>query len=468
MLTLLACTAGRPASILAAGGDMGSPAAPGEAWEAAEIGGAEKAEPAAEWASSDDVKSEGEIAASADKEQKTETASSADTKLNPEGVLALLDVMDAVAALHPDFEERAETFRGMDEEKLETALEEERKRNEEDEALRSAIDDMLNTMTYQVYFTRFRNVTPELVRDLVLDLPYRERSAPGGIAQMYRELLHKRSAVRAGLERLLAEADMDWVYETAERWAPEEDREIPTIYLIYDSNAGSYTAQGIPFFNLCGDLPIERLDSDDDGSALLEAQGTMAHELQHVLARPYLYPQSRPSRTWREVWVDRVTRGLVSEGVAIHCNPPTGIKKEIYEDRVVLSALVARLNELLIALGENKMTEEEVQEWNRANYHSFAQSLLREHFEKKHSGDELEAKVREHMPLRPDMAHALGWWMVSRISGRGARPDAAISLLKDPYPVYSLYNEACTENCEGLRIDPEAIEYLRSVHDTPE
>ena len=321
----VAAGTGSPAYTLAAGADVGTPAGLGDA------------ELKTGTAASGNTKPEAETALSADARGKADLPYPTDPKLNPEGVLALLNVMDAVAALHPDFEEKAETFRGMGEEELEAALEEVRKRNEEDEALRSAIDDMMDTTTYRFYFLRFRNVTPDLVRDLLLDLPYRQRSAPGGIASMYRELLHKRSAVRAGLERLLAEVDMDWVYETAERWAPEEDREIPTIYLIYDSNAGSYTAQGIPFFNLYSALQLEKLDSDADGSALLEAQGTMAHELQHVLARPYLYPQSRPRQTWREVWVDRTTRSLVSEGVAIHCNPPTGIKKEIYEDRMVLS-----------------------------------------------------------------------------------------------------------------------------------
>jgi len=453
--TLTAAT-GTPTMALVGGAGDPAPAAPADAKTGTE---AER---------SGEIRSNAEISSSSTAESEADSSPSTGPKLNPEGVLALLDVMDAVAALHPNFEDTAETFREMGEEELEAALQQVRKRNEEDEALRSAIDDMLNTMTYQVYFTRFRNVTPELVRDLILDLPYKQRSAPGGTADMYRELLPKRSEVRAGLERLLAEVDMDWIYETAERWAPEEDRETPTIYLIYDSNAGSYTAQGIPFFNLYGDLQIEKLDSEDDGSALLEAQGTMAHELQHVMARPYLYPQSRPNRTWRDVWVDRITRSLVSEGVAIHCNPPTGMKKEIYEDRMVLAALVARLNDLLVALSENEMMEEEVQEWNRANYHSFAEGLLRQRLENTYSGDELEAKVREHMPLRPDMAHALGWWMVSRISKRGTRPDAAISLLTDPYPVYPLYNKACDENCEGLRISPEAIEYLQSVSHMPE
>jgi hypothetical protein len=299
------------------------------------------------------------LAAGSDAQVATanETANSAGLRLNPEGVLALLDVMDAVASLHPDFQEELELCGQMSDDKKEAMLAEVRERNEQDEALQSAVKTMLNTKTYQVYFQRFRNVTPEIMRDLLLDLPCRGRASPGGIGEMLQELLPNRGAVRDGLSRLLTGVDMDWVYETAQRWAPEADREPPTIYLIYDSNAGSFTAQGIPFFNVYTDFRLETLSSDDSESTLLEAQGTMAHELQHVFARPYLYPPTRSDRTWQQVWVDRITRGLVSEGVAIHCYPPKGMKKQVYEDKSVLSALVSRFNEVLEALSRGEMTE---------------------------------------------------------------------------------------------------------------
>jgi hypothetical protein len=397
-----------------------------------------------------------------------ETPNSGGVKLNPEGVLALLDVMDAVASLHPELEEKTELYGKMPDADKEAMFADVRQRNEQDKALRSAIQTMLDTKTYQIYFGRFRNVTPDLVQDLLLDLPYGKRSGPGDIGNMLRELLRKRTSVRAALDRLLTEVDMHWVYETAESWVPKEDREPPTLYLIYDSNAGSFTAGGIPFFNIYTDLPLDTLSSDEDGSTLLEAQGIMAHELQHVLARPHLYPSMSRGRTWQQVWVDRITRGLVSEGVAIHCNPPAGIKKEIYEDELVLSALTSRLNDALIALSKDEMTEEEVQDWHSANFFSFAEDLLKQHLEKRYSGDELEAKLRKHMSLRPDLEHTLGWWMVSRVSGGGERPDAAISLLSDPYSVYMLYNNACVEAGEGLKISPAALEYLQSIHETSE
>ncbi len=387
------------------------------------------------------------------------------SKLNPEGVLALLDVMDAVASLHPDLNEKIELYSRLPAAEKEAVFAKVRLHNEQSAALLSAIQKMLETDTYQIYFRRFRNVTPELLHDLILDLPYGERSGPGDIGTMLRELLRNRLMVRSALDRLLSGVDMDWVYEAAGRWAPKEERALPTLFLIYDSNAGSFTAEGVPFFNVYGGLRLETLTSDADGSALLEAQSIMAHELQHVFARPHLYRHSGPDRTWQQKWVGRLTREIVGEGLANHCNPPTGIKKEIYEDKLVLSALVSRLNSVLVALSRNEMTEKQMKDWYSANYFAFAEDLLKQYFEKRFSGDEATDKLREHMPLRPDLTHALGWWMVSRISGRGKRPDAAISLLLDPYSVYPLYNEACVEACEELKISREALEYIESINE---
>lgn len=389
-------------------------------------------------------------------------------KLNSEGVSALLSVMDTVAALYPGFEQKTEAYDRLPEAEREAVFVEVRQRNDKSDALRSAIQAMLETETYQIYFRRFRNVTPELVTDILLDLPYRVHiAAPGGIGHMFYELLRKRHTIRSALDRVLTEVDMDWVYETAKRWAPESDRQVPPMFLIYDSNAGSFTAQGIPFLNIYNSK-LEMQSSEPDDSVIREFEGIMAHELQHVLAEPYLYPASSTDRSWQQMWVDRLTRGMVGEGVAMHCNPPQGIKKEIFEDEKVVAALIRRINDVLGALSRNEMTEDEMRKWYRANYFEVAEDLLRRHLEQRYSGKVLEARLQEHMPKRPDLEHALGWWMVSRISGEGTRREAAVSLLLTPYPVYSLYNEATSADREELRISPEAIRYLRSFHDAPE
>jgi hypothetical protein len=381
-------------------------------------------------------------------------------------VLALLDVMDTVAELHPGFAARESAYASLPAAEREAAYHAARVRNDSSPALTQALDAMLQTETYQIYFRRFPNVTPEMLREIVLDLPYRRRPAPGGIGGLYYELVRDRDAVRSALERLIVGIDMGAVYATAEWWAPPVVDERPTMYLIYDSNAGSFSAEGKPFFNVHTSIDLAALDGADAARAITEAQGVMAHELQHVLADPVLYPEVDPNRSWQTEWVDRLTRGLVGEGLANHCNPPTGVKQAVYEDTMVVAALVKRLNALLLAMRDEQVTEDDVRAWYRANYSGDAEALLRAHLATRLAGDDLDNAMRRYASVRPDVEHALGWWMVSRISDGGARREAALELLTHPYLVYERYNAAVPDEYADVRLAQEAVAYVRSLHES--
>ncbi len=365
-------------------------------------------------------------------------------RLESRGVYALLDVMDTVAALHPGFEERLAALATLPEAQRERALHAARRRNEESPSLDAAIRTLLATEAYQIYFRRFPNLPPGVFRDLLLDLPFQHRPAPGGMGQTLYDLVRRRDHVRRALERFTTGLDLDRVSETAVRWSP--DRPVPalTMFLIYDSNAGSFTAEGTPFYNVYGSREFTRLVADSLPVSFDEVEGVMAHELQHVLAEPVLYPDSAPSRSWQQEWVDRITRAMVGEGVANHCNRPTGAKREVYEDERVVTDLVRRLNEAFEAVDQGRMTEADMTQWSRANYGSHAERLLGEHLAQRYDGAALERRMRELMPVRPDLEHALGWWMVSRVTGvRGDRAqEMARALLADPRSLYGRYNDA--------------------------
>lgn len=386
-------------------------------------------------------------------------------ELNAEGVTALLTVMDVVASLNPDFATREEGIAALPAADQRSALEQARTRNEESRELAAAIEALVGTETYRLYFRRYPNVSADDLREIILDLPYVARSAPGGIGDTYYELLRHRDEARSALQRIIRELDLEEVYRIARRWSPEGATEPPTVYLVYDSNAGSYTAEGKPFFNVYSSGTLESLNSMRGDAPLRAAQGTMAHELQHVMSERVLYGQEtveEANRPWPSIWLDRLTRGLVGEGVANHCNPPVGVKRQVYEDTMVVAALVSRLNEMLRALEQGDMTEEDMRHWYRANYFEAAAPLLRAHFEKTYSGANLEAMLKQHMHLRPDLEHVLGWWMTSRISQDGTVPKRAVALLADPYSVYRLYNETVSRDHPELNIAPDALRYLES------
>jgi hypothetical protein len=103
----------------------------------------------------------------------------------------------------------------------------------------------------------------------------------------------------------------------------------------------------------------------------------MAHEIQHTLAKPLLYPKRTESlQSWQERWADRIVRGLVSEGVAAHCNPPAGIRARIWEDRQVLHALVQGLNDTLRAMRDSSASEDDISRWYQDSFQDAAHELL--------------------------------------------------------------------------------------------
>lgn len=378
--------------------------------------------------------------------------SDAASRLNADGVTRLLDVMDALAAVQSRVAERDAEHAGLDETEREAALDAARQKNEKSPAVRAAIDSLLASQTYRVYFRRFPNITAAEYEDLLLDLPYRERRAPGDIGKTLFELFRMRDTIRSGLDRLLQEADMEWVYDTAQRFAPGWDGALPTMHLVYDSNAGSFAAEGIPFLNVYTAIDLRAL-AEGDATSLQKAEATMAHELQHVLAEPTLYPEPDPERTWQERWLDDLTRGTVGEGIANLTSPPRGRLQAAYEDPNVLAALAERFNKLLRLLAAGEMTEEEMQAWYRDNYFDVAIDLLRGHLAKTYSGDELEVQLKANMRHRPDFEHAFGWWMISRIWENNPRPETVRSLLDDPFSAYARYNETLDDDQRHLRID---------------
>ena len=339
-------------------------------------------------------------------------------KLQSESVVALLDVMDAVA-----LDER-------DEQELERR-----------------IDTFLDTKAMRIYFGRFRNVTPEHYRRAFRALPDELIDAPGDIAKPFHEMLPIRHELRSWVDRLVVRIDVGRCREAALRWLPEGDYPTPEMFLVYDNNAGSYTARGKAFYNLySGENP--RTTSVD------EMEAVISHEMHHVLARPLYDDASRSHSGWERAAMDRVIRGMVSEGAAIHCNPPTGFRKALWEDPRTVEALIAELNGELSALADGRVEEAEFRTWYSATFHELPMRLFREYLAREYAEDEIEDLVARHASQRPDLLHALGWWMVSRVSDEGRDETAVRELVTNPYQLFDRYNAALGPEAEALAVRP--------------
>ena len=150
--------------------------------------------------------------------------------------------------------------------------------------------------------------------------------------------------------------------------------------------------------------------------------------------------------------MDRIVRGMVSEGAAIHCNPPAGFRKALWEDPRTVEALVAELNREFLALEEGRQEEAEFRAWFSSTFHQLPRRLLEEHVAREYPEDEFEELVARHASQRPDLLHALGWWMVSRISREGSDAAAVRALVRDPYRLFDRYNAALGPDSVALKV----------------
>jgi hypothetical protein len=375
-------------------------------------------------------------------------------RLNAESVHALLDLVDTIVSKNPEYEQTRAALKQLSEEARRLRLDELSARNASDPGIRAAIDAFLTTETRVIYFRRFRNVTPDHFRRAFLALPYHRIAAPGDIAAPFYELVTNRGDVRAKLDRLVARTDLQRCLAVAGRWLPDGEHILAPIFVVYDNNAGSYTAERKAFYNLY---------SGEGASELGEGAGEaiIAHEVHHVLAGPYLMSSRRRNVRWELDRLDMIVRNMVSEGAAMHCNPPTGFKKALFEDPGTVASLVAELNRKSLALLDGEVSEEGFREWYGSTYHDLPLRLLQEYAKREAEDDDGAAEiVRARKPQRPDLVHALGWWMLSRISAEGEDPEVVKALVQNPYALFTRYNETAEAANQALRIDPRVVEAL--------
>ncbi|HSH00125.1 MAG TPA: DUF5700 domain-containing putative Zn-dependent protease, partial [candidate division Zixibacteria bacterium] len=299
--------------------------------------------------------------------------------------------------------------------------------NHQDSALQRMIDDLLATPAYTLYFRRFSNVTPEDHRRFLELLPASfDPNSPAGISGILFEGCQHRRELRQWLDKSLGTIDLGAAHNLALRWSPAGNHELPPVYFAFDGNAGAFAHDGEVFFDIYG-VVLSRLEQSARYAGLTtlpvaEIEGTLAHELQHVYVDTFIAPLYDPTGDWRTDWLNRLLARFVGEGVALHCNPPGGEKKLIYEDPETLQYWIGELNWRFALLTTDSAKESEYRDWLRQSYHAEALQLLRAHYRRHAETDRQAELVALHQSERPSLVYALGWWMVSRISDNGRRP----------------------------------------------
>ena len=346
---------------------------------------------------------------------------------NIDGVTRLLDVLDAVMA-----------------EPADSAL------------VDARVDDLVSTTAYQLYYMKFRNMTPDQHRAIFHALP--EEAPPGvaGISSNLQELCWHRQEMRAWVEKVVATIDPGSCRATAEQWLPPGEYKIPSTYFIYDGNGDAFASFGSVVFDLFGLVMLKRPPEtrfENLGSSGKESiEHVLAHEYHHVFARPYLYG-NRPTLTaWQDQAKDRLLRSIVSEGVAMRCDGRPEMTRTAMEDPVVVAFWISELESVFAELDAGTLSQEQLQEWERNSYQDTAFGLLRDHLIRQHGAEEGEALYLQNPTARPSFVYTLGWWMISKIAEQPGGQAVTVALLSDPYAVVEHYNAAMDSAPEALRV----------------
>jgi len=363
-------------------------------------------------------------------------------------------LFDALADRNPDYEDTLAAVLALDPATREQRLTPLAQRNSRDPLIASLLDSLLGTEVYALYYQQFHNVSPDLHRSIFMALPYRALPSPAAIGTTQLELFRNRRGLSA-LVGLLSRVDKARAVAMAAAWSPAADTTVPVTYYIMDGNGDAFASEGGVCFDLYSLLLSRRPESNryanlaDVPVANIEA--VLAHEYQHVFAGPTLYPEGRSFDTWQARWEDLLIRRIVSEGVAMQCNPPSGFKKAVFEDSLVVAYWLRELEGVILRMRRNEITEDSVSNWHDRSYHDTARRLLADFVSRAYPDGDQPALLQEHITDRPSAVYTLGWWMLSRIVAIPGGRDQALGLLRSPESLFDQYNAAVGDT--GLRVE---------------
>ena len=383
--------------------------------------------------------------------------SSEHARLDISAVTQLLDVFDLIHRKNPGYKAALAGLSKVAADSGQREIERLTARNSSDPEISNAIQKLLDSPTYRLYYRQFRNVTPEIHRQVLTALPYRAIPSPGDIGSSLYAMYQNRDSVRAWVTSVISLVDLDTAHQVALRWLPPGEYAPPVIHFFCDGNADAFAHEGEVGFDLYGTIlslrPAETRFSNLGTVGKGEIEGILAHELHHIYSARYLYPPGREYATWRDQWKDRLIRQIVSEGVAMQCNPLQGLRRTLREDTVVVRYWIGQLNEKLAALQGDSISEPRIQEWYERSFHETATMLLNDYRKRAAPAEDSAAFMRQHIAERPSMIYTLGWWMVGRILEMENGREKVIQLLTSAPDLFAIYNGTGAGSASGFKVD---------------
>ena len=373
-------------------------------------------------------------------------AGSESRNLNLDGVYGLLDVLDAIMARHPNYVEEIGRFRAMDNPDRRRLIDDAIAKHEQDQRVVSSLDALYATAAYPMYFARFKNITLEAHRRIILALPFTTQPSPADISSNLQELCSHREAVRSWANDVAAKIDLDSCRSRAQRWLPSGQYDLPIVHFIYDGNGDAFASSGAVCFDLFGvvvsRLPVRSRFDDLAHLGVERIESVLAHELHHVFSNRLGGNRELSLADWRARQQHHLAWRFVSEGVAMRCDLEEGVRREAMEDSATVLYWIGQLNEKLAEIVSGAIDEDTWFKWYNTTYHELASQRLREFLARTRPGDDLDVLMERYGSARPSLDYTLGWWMISRILDAPGGYDTAMRLLSAPDQLFSEYDRA--------------------------
>ncbi|MEW5795081.1 MAG: DUF5700 domain-containing putative Zn-dependent protease [Candidatus Zixiibacteriota bacterium] len=384
-----------------------------------------------------------------------ESSKTAKQQVDFSAATALLDVLQASVDESPNCDSITDRLSSLPRQQRDALLDSLIAAKESKPALVRRIHALIESPAYRLYYRQFRNVKPDDHRRILLALPYEAIPSPADISRNLLEITVHLPSVRSWIKGLSSRIDLDTCRSIAERWLPDGEHEIPETFFIFDGNGDAFAHDGQVCFDLYS-LVLARRSPDTryEGLDTLSADGiepVLAHEFHHIFAQPYFAPSRDEAADWTIRWRNRLIRRLVTEGTAMHCNPPEGFNRTIKEDTAVVVHWLRELDKMMALVKSGEVAEEVASDWLGNTYQEAARSVLRQYLSRTIPEDELEREVKAHEIDRPSLVYTLGWWMVSHISDKGFNPEAVHELIKHPLTLFERYNAKVSPGADSLK-----------------
>lgn len=378
-------------------------------------------------------------------------------KFDISAVTQLLDILDLLIRKNPDYQTTLASLAKLTPDSALQVLQPLIDKNTQDPEITAAIDKLLNTPAYQIYYIHAKNVNPEIHRTILCGLPYWAYDSPAGIADHLQELCRHTDSVRAWVNNVISRIDLNRSQEEALAWLPPGDYQLPSIRFFYDGNTDAFDMAGQVGFDLFSVVLMERppqtrfVHLDSLGTDKIER--VLAHELHHVYANRYLNPPGVKYATWQDRWRNRLIRQIIKEGVAMQCDMCQCLRRTLMEDTTIVRYWIGQLNEKLAALRADSVTEMQMQGWFNQSFDETPRMLLEEYRERVSPKSDSATFMQQNQVNRPMMVYTLGWWMVGRILEGGKNKESVIQLISDPRELFQLYDKSLTAAGSSLRVN---------------